>query len=74
MTSGKKLTFFFERRKNIWKVSWCGRMTDNLRFTNFINIKEWKKVGIFCFVEQVNVVILLKQMHGDKEAVKGELN
>ena len=45
----------------------------NLRCINFDDLKEWKKVDIFSSVEQVNVVIVPKQMHGDKEVVKAKL-
>ena len=45
----------------------------NLKGINFNDAKEWKKVGIFSSVEQVNVVIMPKQMHGDKEVVKVKL-
>ena len=37
-------------------------------------MKEWKKVHIFSSVVQVNVVIVPKQMHADKEVVKARLN
>ena len=46
----------------------------NLRCINFDDLKEWKKVDIFSSVEQVNVVTVSKQMHGDREVVKGKLN
>ena len=45
----------------------------NLRCINFDDLKEWKKVDIFSSVEQVNVVIVPKQMHGDKEVAKAKL-
>ena len=45
----------------------------NLRRKNFDDVKEWKKVDIFSSVEQVNVVMVPKQMHGDKEVVKAKL-
>ena len=45
----------------------------NLRCINFNDLKEWKKVDIFSSAEQVNVVIVPKQMHGDKEVVIAKL-
>ena len=45
----------------------------NLRCINFDDLKEWKKVDIFSSVEQVNVVIVPKQMYEDKEVVKAKL-
>ena len=45
----------------------------SLRCINFNDLKEWKKVDIFNSVDQVNLVIVLKQMHGDKEVVKAKL-
>ena len=44
----------------------------NLRCINFDDLKELKKVNIFSSVEQVNVVTVPKQMHGD-EVVKAKL-
>ena len=45
----------------------------NLRCINFDDLKEWKKVDIFSSVEQVNVFIVPKQMHRDKEVVRAKL-
>ena len=45
----------------------------NLRCINFNDVKEWRKVDIFSSVEQVNVVMVPKQMNGDKEVVKTKL-
>ena len=45
----------------------------NLRCINFDDLKEWKKVDILSSAEQLKVVIVPKQMHGDKEVVKAKL-
>ena len=36
-------------------------------------MKKWKTVDIFSSVEQVNIVTVPKQMHGEKEVVKAKL-
>ena len=45
----------------------------NLRCIDFDDLKDWKKVDIFNSVEQVNVVIVPKQMHGEKKVAKATL-
>ena len=45
----------------------------NLRCINLNDVKGGKKVDIFSSVEQVNVVMVPKQMYGDKEVVKAKL-
>ena len=39
----------------------------------FDDLQQWNKVDIFSSAEQVNVVIVPKQMHGEKEVVKAKL-
>ena len=45
----------------------------NLGYIIFDDVNEWKKVNFFSSIEQVIVVIVPKQMHRDKEAVKVKL-
>ena len=55
---------------------YLGYMNDsskNLHCINFNDVKELNKVDIFSSVEQVNVVMVPKQMHGDKDVVKAKL-
>ena len=45
----------------------------NLRCINFYDVKQWSKVEALSSVEQLNIVILPKQMHGPEEVVKAKL-
>ena len=45
----------------------------NLKCISFNDVKKWKAVDIFSSVEQVNIVTVPKQMHGEKEVVKAKL-
>ena len=68
LTNGKKQQFCQATAKypNYFNVQ-MNDSSRNLKCINFDDVKEWKKVDICKSVEQVNVGIVPKQMHKDKE-------
>ena len=69
MSRGQKATGKLPGYFNVHKND----SSKNLRCINFNDFKEWKKVDIFSSVEQVNVVMVPKQMHRDKVVVNVKL-